>query len=428
MSQPSDQPDAVRARRAAEKIVQVLREASFTAYFAGGCVRDQIMGRPPSDYDVATDAPPQRVLELFRVAHYVGEAFGVVMVRISGVWVEVATFRTDVGYTDGRHPDRVVFTDARHDAQRRDFTINGLFYDPVEGRVIDYVGGQRDIEQRVIRAIGEPERRFAEDYLRMLRAVRFAARLHFEIEPATAEAIRHHASKLTSISRERIGGEVQMMLVSPSRGRAAHLMAELRLDAPVLSGDHVEREPIALARLDEQATYPTALAAWMVDRLLDPHRPADLAQLTAALEKLKVVQTVRRWRTALVLSNDDRDRLAAIGQSLPAIARWKSLSVAGRKRLMASPQWDELVAAWRAVCGLMIDGDFDWGAFDAETRRLHDEGVAPPPLITGDDLLAAGFKAGPAFKRVLDTVYDAQLEQRVTEKDEAMNLARGLFH
>ena len=195
-----------RAYRAAEQVVRRLQQAGYTAYFAGGCVRDMRLGIEPVDYDVATEARPPQVVELFRHSRLVGEAFGVVLVRLMGCDVEVATFR------DGRRPDHVDFSDARHDAHRRDFTVNGMFYDPLADRLIDYVGGQEDLRRRVIRCIGEPAQRFDEDYLRMLRAVRFAARLGWPIDPATAQAIADHAPRLARISRERIGMEEALRL------------------------------------------------------------------------------------------------------------------------------------------------------------------------------------------------------------------------
>ena len=252
------------AREGALAVVRALREAGHVAYFAGGCVRDQIMGNAPSDYDVATDAPPDRVSELFPKARLVGQAFGVVMVRKHRAWIEVATFRKDIGIADHRHPEHVEFTDAEHDAQRRDFTINGLFYDPVDDAVIDYVGGRADIESGRIRAIGDPEQRFAEDYLRMLRAVRFAARFGFAIEPATADAVRQHAGHLAAISRERVHDEVAAMLANPNREAAMRLLADLSLDAPALNEPRVDRELTLLGSLPRDADVPmgSALSAW----------------------------------------------------------------------------------------------------------------------------------------------------------------------
>ncbi len=208
-------------REAAVEVVRRLSEAGYTAYFAGGCVRDRLMGLEPTDYDVASDARPEQVGALFGGAHRVGESFGVMLVSAMGHQIEVATFRSDGFYSDGRRPDTVTFSDAGHDARRRDFTINGLFEDPLSGRVIDFVGGQADLEARLIKAIGDPEARLAEDRLRMLRAVRFAARFSFAIDAATAEAIRGGAEDLGRISRERIGQEVRRMLTDRNRAVAA---------------------------------------------------------------------------------------------------------------------------------------------------------------------------------------------------------------
>src|SRR5688572_4647494 len=220
----SDRGDAVA-------VVRRLREAGHVAYFAGGCVRDLLLGRQPKDYDVATDAPPARVRKLFANTQAVGAAFGVILVRDGRSTIEVATFRADGAYADGRHPMEVRFTTAEEDAARRDFTINGLFLDPLDGdgdgRVLDFVGGRDDLDAGVIRAIGEPERRFEEDHLRLLRAVRFAARLGFGVESKTAAAIRLHAPQLKRISPERIADELRVMLTPPTRGDAWRLLRDL---------------------------------------------------------------------------------------------------------------------------------------------------------------------------------------------------------
>ncbi|MEX2671807.1 MAG: CCA tRNA nucleotidyltransferase [Phycisphaeraceae bacterium] len=410
-------------REAATQVVKRLQEHGHVAYFAGGCVRDQIMGRVPTDYDVATDAPPQRVIELFRIAHRVGEAFGVVVTRISGHWIEVATFRTESGYADGRHPDQVAFTDAEHDARRRDFTINGLFYDPLAERVIDYVQGQQDIEARIIRAIGDPQQRFDEDYLRMLRAVRFAARLEFTIEPATAAAVRDHAARLDRISRERIGIEVALMLDHPHRARAAQLMQHLLLDAPTLCEPHSERQPLCVAALPPETPAVAALAAWALDRHLQPHRQHNHPRLLAGVEALPVAALVRRWRKALVLSNDDRDALRHLLQRLPTVLRWPDLDLAAKKRLLATQHWPHLAELAHATLSLVDHPSFDVHQFEREVAALQQQEVAPPPLVTGDDLIAAGLKPGPKFKTILEQVYDAQLRGEVTTHEQALHEA-----
>ncbi|MEM1447287.1 MAG: CCA tRNA nucleotidyltransferase [Planctomycetota bacterium] len=314
------------SRDAAVHIIQNLREAGHVAYLAGGCVRDRLLGLSPKDHDIATDAPPDVVQKLFRRSQPVGEAFGVVLVypprntsrqhrdtpktvksASGGAGIEVATFRTEGVYSDGRHPDQVEFSDAKHDAQRRDFTINGLFEDPLYDQhpnpeadadgVIDYVGGRADLEAKTLRAIGDPDRRFGEDYLRMLRAIRFTTRLGFALDPATAQAVRNLAKFLGQISRERIGGELQLMLTSPHFTAAADLLQQLRLDGPTLNEDHLDAALHTLRKLSPDARYAAKLAAWMIDRHgLDAPLPA----------------TVKRWRKALCLSNDDTDTLGRV--------------------------------------------------------------------------------------------------------------------
>src|SRR5437763_2390306 len=216
---PQGSPRPISTRQDALAVVKRLREAGHVAYFAGGCVRDELLGFTPKDYDVATDAPPERVRQLFSNTQAVGAAFGVILVRHRKSVIEVATFRTDLQYKDGRRPEGVVFTTAEEDAKRRDFTINGLFMDPLDGdRVIDFVGGQEDLKNKVLRAIGEPNHRFEEDHLRLLRAVRFAARFGLQVDAATADAIQSHAAQLKRISPERICEELRLMLGAPSRG------------------------------------------------------------------------------------------------------------------------------------------------------------------------------------------------------------------
>jgi poly(A) polymerase len=422
-----DPPGPSRKRAAAETIVRMLHERGHVAYFAGGCVRDQIMGLEPTDYDVATDAPPEQVRRLFRRARLVGQAFGVVRACVDGVWIEVATFRTEWGYADHRRPDHVAYSDAQHDARRRDFTINGLFFDPLTGRVIDFVGGQDDILGRVVRAIGEPAHRFGEDYLRMLRAVRFAARLGFSIEPATARAIRQFAPHLTQISRERIGMEVQMMLEHPTRAEALSLMQQLELDAPVLDEPHSMRPPAASRALPRD-DYSAALATWAIDRHIELEGPAPRSRLIDALTGIKSVALCRRWRAALMLSNEHRDAMRELLANLPHVLRWPELSTAQRKRLMARADWPALRAMLDAIVPLLDPQSLDRQALDREAAALQAQGVAPRPLVTGDDLIAAGLEPGPLFQTVLQKVYDAQLEGAVRTSDEAMKLARSLTH
>lgn len=406
--------------------MQVLRKADHVAYFAGGCVRDMLLGQVPSDFDVATDAHPQQVRRLFHNTRLVGEAFGVVLVRLLGRDIEVATFRTEWGYADGRHPDHIQFTDARHDALRRDFTINGMFFDPIDEQVLDFVGGQVDLAAGVIRAIGNPAERFAEDYLRMLRAVRFAARLDFEIEPQTTAAIQQNVDKLGQISRERIGMEMQEMMSRPSRARAVELLERFALDAPALQESALRGERRVLRALAGEAGYATALAAWLIDRHANAPQTTTATDAAAIIRRIKAVQIVRRWREALVLSNEQRTAVRDQLAGLCELLEWSALTVARRKRLLARDDWPALEQLLRAmVDGWAIDG-MDLAQLQQQVAALRDEGVAPEPLITGDDLIAAGFQPGPVFKPMLAQLYDAQLEQRITTRGEAMALARQL--
>jgi poly(A) polymerase len=405
---PGDNSTGSALRAAAAGVAGALIEAGFTAYFAGGCVRDRLMGHEPKDYDIATDARPEQVKAIFPRAQSVGESFGVMLVRRKGHVIEVATFRTDGVYSDGRHPDAVAFSDAEHDARRRDFTINGLFEHPLTAEIIDHVGGQADIEAQLVRAIGDPARRLHEDQLRMLRAVRFAARFHFTIEAATAEAIRAAAGELKGVSRERIGQEVKWMLSDANRAVAAWEMQYLDLDGVVLMEEHLTVAPQRLGRLGEQAAYPAALAAWLLDR----HEPRGGDPGAIA----------RRWGEALMLSNAEQKALTGcldVHQTL--LGPWRQLGVAGQKRLATSEAFDAALLVLRAE---------DLQAFVDVRRRvaeLAESGLAPDPLIAGDDLVEAGFQPGPAFKHILDGVYDAQLEGSITTREEALAIARAIL-
>jgi len=478
----TDQGQSLRG--AAVGIVRRLRGAGHVAYLAGGCVRDALLGLEPKDFDVATDARPQAVRGLFRRSRYVGEAFGVVLVyegggksRKAGNWesgksggsdppggtlpggpaaasqpaafsgVEVATFRTEWGYEDGRRPGGVEFTDAEHDARRRDFTVNGLFADPLDenldpvpagrDRVIDFVGGVKDLEARVLRAIGNPGERFGEDYLRMLRAARFAARLGFDIDPGTAEAIRASAANLKKISRERIGQEVMLMLTGNDPLRAAALMQELKIDGAALGEGHVDAQLRALGGLvgafENEAKQPhgrmqsihpralggvpygLALSGWMLDRAGASGSVGDAAGFVEHEAKARL----RGWRKALCLSNGDRDAMRHILGLLPRMWGWADLGVAKRKRLLAEPGW---ALAW-ALVRVLGPGDFV-ERVSADASPLLAEGAAPQRLVTGDDLICMGVPAGPRIGELLEWVYDEQLEGRVRDKGEGLERVR----
>ncbi len=389
---------------AALSVVKRLREHGHQAFWAGGCVRDTLLGHEPSDIDVATDARPERIIELFTKTRKVGAKFGVVMVRQGPHWIETATFRSDLDYQDGRHPEQVVFTTAEEDAQRRDFTINGLFYDPVERQVIDYVGGRKDLEVRVIRAIGDPARRFAEDHLRMLRAVRFSARLGFPIEPVTATAIRDQADRINRISPERIREELEKMLVHPTRAGAVRQIADLGLLTHLWPEARWPKDRVAasvnvLGHLPERVEFMLAMAA-----LLHEHMPSEADRICRDLR----------------CSNHQTDRIVWLIEQVDVIHHARALCLPAMKKLIAHPGFDELLELHRAVClahGLPLD---DNEAARERKASIPPEEVAPPPFVTGDDLINQGLEPGPRFKEILDRLYDEQLDNRISSHEEAM--------
>lgn len=423
------------ARDAAVEVVRELRRAGFTAYFAGGCVRDEVLGVVPQDYDVATAAPPDNVRALFRHVSEVGASFGVMLHRVGGNTIEIATFRTEGLYSDKRRPDAVVYADAEHDARRRDFTINALFLDPLapasvieiggrrgelRGAVIDHVGGLPDLRAGVVRAVGDPERRLAEDHLRALRAVRFSARLGFTLDAATAEAITRHAGELEGVSRERVGDELRRMLGHPSRAEAIALMQALGLDAPALLDDEgaAAEAPVLATRLPAEADAVLALAVWALARRVGG---AELPRaLDAALSDHAVDGVVRRLRESLCLSNDERDRLrAALGGARRLREDLARVGLAQQKR------W--LGAAWCSDAVALLHAADPASARSAEARAARlaatPSGLAPVPLINGSDLLGLGIAPGAALGRLLEAVYDLQLEDRVRTRGEALEAA-----
>ncbi len=422
MSEPIKQnPDQSRltARIAAEQVVRRLQGAGFIAYFAGGCVRDQLLGLEPTDFDVATDARPDGVEALFPRLRQVGEAFGVMLIRWHGHQIEVASFRVDGLYSDQRRPDEITFTDAEHDAQRRDFTINGMFYDPVTETVIDFVEGREDLKNRVIRAIGDPRARFGEDHLRVLRAVRFAARFGFTIESNTAEAIRE--GDLSGVSRERIGQEVRLMLINPNRAVAAWEMQYYGLDQQVLNESSCLLAPTRLSRLPEEVSYSTALAAWWLDRKTPPQNLELMSALPTTTPN--AVDDSRGWTKALTLSNAEGGNLEACLRAYRQImTKWDRAGVAWQKRLAATDAFREAIMLVQTVHPARF----------VEVRRrvshLEKTGLAPIPLITGEDLIQMGLPPGPQFKSVLEAVYDAQLEGLVSTKEEGIRMAGHIHH
>lgn len=398
-------------RQAALRIVRTLREAGYTALFAGGCVRDMLMRRRADDFDIATDATPDVLLKLFRRTQKVGVQFGVVIVGVGPHWIEVATFRSDLAYADGRHPSGVQFSTPQEDAARRDFTINGMFYDPIRRRVIDYVGGQRDLKQRVVRAIGEPAERFAEDHLRLLRAIRFAARFGFRIEPRTAEALAGSAPGIRRVSAERVCDELDRILAHPSRAEAWRslerhgLLPHLWSTADRLV-PHVGETVRVLSDLPRRISFALGLAA-----VLLPMGAADVGASCAAL------------RT----SNEIRKAVMWFCSSLPRVLDPHALTLADLKLLMARGSMDDLLALAGAVHRARRQSLEAHRRLMRRVASILPNRVAPPPLVTGTDLSDWNIPAGPIYRTVLERVYYAQLNGDVCDRAAALGMARRLL-
>ncbi len=396
----------ITCRKGAIAILEKLRKAGFESYFAGGCVRDRLLSAAPIEYDIATSARPEEIKVIFPKARSVGEAFGVMLVRSHEHMYDVATFRSDGPYSDHRHPDQIQFSDAEHDAQRRDFTINGMFEDPVNDTIIDFVGGRADMDARLIRAIGDPKKRIEEDHLRMLRAIRFSSRFQFSIEDETAEAIRELSHELAGISRERIGEEMKKMLCDQNRGVAGWELQYLGLDRIVFSEASCMNAPTRLGRLPAHATYATSLAAWIIDRHTSE---ANLLEIAA------------NWRVCLLLSNQTFNELNAILTIHQAFFSWDSLGIARQKRTASSEH---------CLSALSLIQAEDRPLFVHIKRtisKLEKTGVAPNRLIDGNDLLEAGIAPSSVLGDVLESVYDAQLEGSISTKVQAIALGLAIY-
>ncbi|HEY0980595.1 CCA tRNA nucleotidyltransferase [Schlesneria sp.] len=405
-------------REFAIEIVRRLRDAGHTALFAGGCVRDALLGREAKDYDVATTALPEQVRQLFghRRTLAVGASFGVIMVigPADVGTVEVATFRTEGPYQDGRRPEHVTFATPQEDAHRRDFSINGMFFDPVDERVLDYVGGESDLAAKIVRAIGDPHERIREDKLRMLRAIRFTATLGFSLDTATASAIREMSADLTVVSAERITQEMKRMLVDVHRRRAIELADDVGLIQVIFP---------ELRQFRGQETWKHTLQSLA---LLD--QPSFELALTAFLLPLSSTSTVLSICRRMKLSNGESARIGWLTQHHGALDEAPELSLSSLKRILAHPGAAELLnleTAVRIAKGLSDDPIAFCRRFLEETPS---EIIDPPPLITGDDLIKMGLFPGPRFKSVLVRIRDAQLNLEIHTPEEASTMAIALWN
>ena len=403
-----------KAREFAVSVVEQLQQANYQAYWAGGCVRDRFLGIEPKDYDVATNALPNQIQEVFgrRKTLAIGASFGVITVLgpSSAGQIDVATFRQDAEYSDGRHPDHVTFTSAEEDASRRDFTINGMFFDPLEDQVIDHVDGQADLEQKIIRAIGDPQLRFSEDKLRILRAVRFAATLGFQIEADTQAAIEQFADQLQVVSAERITAEMDRMLTHTNRQLAVQLLEQFGLLAIIFpeadygSSDYADRLEVALKGLAALKTsdFATSLALlW--------------SQLVSTASRDETEAMTRR----LKLSNPQIKSILWILEHEPQIVAANEIGWPTLQRILIDPRIEELLdlaAARRQAQQESISSiEHCWQQLQLPAAELN-----PPQLLSGNDLQELGLTSGPLFREILKQVRDAQLLGELADKATAL--------
>ncbi|MEJ2701820.1 MAG: CCA tRNA nucleotidyltransferase [Sedimentisphaerales bacterium] len=390
--------------QAAIHVIKRLHRKGFQALLAGGCVRDMLLGRRANDYDVTTDAKPPEVIKLFKRTLKVGAKFGVVIVLIEDRQVEVATFRTEADYSDGRHPGSVEFASAAEDASRRDFTINGMFYDPLRKEVIDYVNGQADLKRRTVRTIGEPAERFAEDYLRMLRAVRFSTQLDFAIEPATWSAVCHHAKKITNISGERIATELEGILAHPNRAAGASMLHESGLAEAIFPGftDQQARFAVSvLSRLPKRVDFPLALAALFSG-----------CETEFAIERCRVLKLSRNQNKHVKSLLADRGKLLD-----------EQMSLAELKRTLAAPYFWDLYNLQKAIQKAKNESTRALIYLRKRIKTLGDADLQPKPLLSGHDLIHLGATPGPALGQLAEELYIAQLEGTLQTPHEAKEWA-----
>lgn len=381
-------------------IVQELRSRGHEAYLVGGCVRDMVMGIEPADYDIATSAHPEQIIRIFPRTETVGAQFGVVLVIYHGYPFEVATFRSDVAYVDGRRPTGVVFTDAKQDVLRRDFTINGLLFDPIEKRVIDYVNGRADIEAKVIRAIGDPRARFEEDKLRILRAVRFGARLGYTIEPATWQAVREISAKIHQVSSERIRDEISRILTEGQAARGFRMLEDAGLRAQMFPElewtEHLDR---CLEMIPAGSAPDFAMGVLLHETRVD--------RAEEIVERLKFSRAEIHHVTALV-------------GNLAKFSEIHHMSISRLKRFFRMTRFGEHLELARIHAIAAGEDIENYSYASRKFQEWTEEEIAPRPLISGEDLISLGFVPGPRFKEILTRVEDEQLEGRLMTSAEAL--------
>lgn len=439
-----EQDDAEQRRDLAVSILKRLQGRGHQAYLVGGCVRDRLLGIAPKDYDVSTSATPPQVVELFPYASLVGAHFGVVLVRQGpGVTVEVATFRSEGAYSDSRRPDQVRFeTDPALDARRRDFTINGMFEDPLTGQVLDFVGGQDDVKQGLIRAIGNPVARFTEDSLRLLRAIRFAARLRFQLENRTREAIAQLAPSIHTISAERIRDELVRILTEGGARYGFELLSAtglLREVLPEVEAFHGVQQPpqyhpegdvwTHVLMMIDRLKGPTPTLAWGV-LLHDVGKPPTFRQA----DRIRFdghaevgAEIAKRLLARLKVSKEQADEVVSLVANHMRFKDVRQMRLSTLKRFLRLPNFPEHLELHRLDCQASNGRTDAYEFVRAALAQMDDEELRPVRLLTGKDLIRAGYTPGPAFQPVLQAVETAQLEGEITTYSEAMTLAKTLL-
>jgi poly(A) polymerase len=386
------------------EIIQELRDRQYEAYLVGGCVRDMVMGIEPADYDIATSARPEEIMKMFPRTEAIGAQFGVVLVIHHGHPYEVATFRSDEAYVDGRRPTGVVFTDAKTDVMRRDFTINGLLFDPVGKTILDYVSGQKDIEAKIVRAIGDPARRFEEDKLRILRAIRFGARLGYTIESETWKAVCAMAPQIHQVSVERIQGEIVRILTEGQAGIGLQMLHDSGLLHEVLPevqwNGHLAQ---CLGMLERGVASELAMAVLLHEVLV--------SDVLSIMERLKFSRLEINHTVCLVTR-------------IPQFHTVQDMSVAALKKFFRLPHFEDHMEIER-ICRTVSDADLKNYEFALKKfRGWTPEDIWPEPLITGEDLIAMGIPPGPVYKVILSVVEDEQLEGRLTARESAIEFVK----
>jgi poly(A) polymerase len=433
------------ARDAALELARRLKAAGHEALFAGGCVRDRLLEHPPKDYDIATSATPAQVMEVFPGSNEVGAHFGVVIAKHGGHHVEIATFRTDGSYHDGRRPESVTFSTPQEDAKRRDFTINGLFEVPETGEIIDYVGGLNDLKTGIIRAIGDPKARFTEDGLRLLRAVRFAARMGFTIDPETDAALRERAPLLDRISPERIRDEFTKILTSPRRREGVehlvnsdlirHFMPEV---LPMIGceqppewhpeGDVYTHTLIMLDMLAPDAPIELCLAVLLHDIAKPPCRTidGDTGRIRFNGHDAMGAEMAETILRRLRYPNHTVDAVVPMVARHMQFMNVQKMRVAKLKRFMAEPTFEQEMELHRVDCGSSNGFTDNYEFLQAKEAEFAAEPLIPPPLVTGRDLIKLGMEPGPRFKELLEAIQTEQLEGRILAREPALEYLQHL--